>query len=349
MRLHNTLFLTLGQNRLFWRLRVAFARVGFFGHREFFGLRHRIQEHGIRTRAFGSLVRLTWGDLLLAPLFAVALQVSDPYLTNIYATYGVEITDDSEYGTLLATVTGIGSIFIGLYYAAISTIGGVIYSRVPNNIRDLLAQERVGNVYMRFLAFVTFSGVTLLAFQTAGFPPVVLAVPFFILASGISIIAFVRLGARVFDLFDPTTLSYHLFHQLRRNYGQIMAGEYRWSDPSFQSYANRSARSALDTLSTLADLTAREPHLNGQPLATLCKHLLSFLIAYEPAKKKIPTESHWYAKRYVHPDWYRSSDSITSLAHQTATSLTPKVVLLRISGELFAHSRPVISNWTGLW
>ncbi len=30
-------------------------------------------------------------------------------------------------------------------------------------------------------------------------------------------------------------------------------------------------------------------------------------------------------------------------------SLSTNVVLLRFSGELFAHSRPAISNWTGLW
>ena len=323
MRVHNTLFLLLSQTRLFWKFRATFTRAGFLGHREFFGVRHRIQEHGIRARSFFSLARLTLGQLGLAILVAVALQVSDPYLTHVYTAYGLDITDDSEYGTLLATVTGIGGLFIGLYYTAISAIGGAIYSRVPNNIRDLLAQERIGNVYMRFLALVTYLGVILLAFRTAGFPPIVLAVPVFILASGISIIAFVRLGARVFDLFDPTSLSHHLFHQLRRNYRQVMAGQYRWSDPAFQSYAHRSARSAVDTLSTLADITAREPHLNGQPLATLCKHLLFFLRIYEPAKRRIPTESLWYAKRYIYPDWYKTSDSTTSLVHQTGTSLPP--------------------------
>ncbi len=30
-------------------------------------------------------------------------------------------------------------------------------------------------------------------------------------------------------------------------------------------------------------------------------------------------------------------------------ALAAVMVLLRFSGELFAHSRPVISNWTGLW
>ena len=293
MRVHNTLFMFLSQTRLFWNLRAALTHAGFLGHREIFGLRHRIQERRVRGRTLLSLVRQTLGNLVQAILVAIVLQVSDSYLTDIYTAYGVDITDNSEYGTLLVTVAGMGGLFIGLYYTAISVIGGAIYSRVPNNIRDLLAQERMGNVYMQFLAFVTYLGVILMAFNTVGFPPVVLAIPIFILASGISIFAFVLLGARAFDLFDPTALSYHLFYQLRRNYRRMMAGEYRWSDPAFQRYAHRVARSALDTLSTLADLTAQEPHLNGRPLATLCKHLLSFLVLYERSKRKIPTDSLW--------------------------------------------------------
>ena len=34
------------------------------------------------------------------------------------------------------------------------------------------------------------------------------------------------------------------------------------------------------------------------------------------------------------------------LAHHLKTL---KLVLLRFSGELIAHSRPAISKWTGLW
>ena len=222
--------------------------------------------------------------------------------------------------------SGVGGVFIGLYYAAISAIGGAIYAKVPNNIRDLLAQDRVGNAYMRYLAALTFFGVCLLAFHTLGLEPVILAVPIFTLGAGLVIVGFVRLGARAFYLFDPTSLSYRLFEQLRRCHLQMQAGGYRWSDQSFQKHAHRVAQTAIDTLATVSDTAAREPHLNGRPFAGLCKGLLSFLLHYETAKKSIPTDSHWYEERYVHPDWYRAGDTETSMAHQTATGLRPQSI-----------------------
>ena len=262
----------------------------------------------------------------MAIVMAAILQASEPYLSNFLSAQGISISDNGDYGTLLATIAGIGGVFIGLYYTAISAVGGAIYSRVPNNVRDLLAQDRIGNVYMRFLAVVTYLSVIMLALRTAGLAPVFPAIFLLVLASGVTVFGFVGLGARVFYLFDPTTLSYHLFDQLRHNYRRVIAGHHRWSDPSFQNHAHKMARSAVDTLSTLADLTSREPHLSQRPYATLCKYLLSFLIMYEPQKRKIPTESRWYARRYIHPDWYKSSDAETSIHHQTATPLSPEEV-----------------------
>lgn len=326
MRLHNTIFLYLSQSRLFWKLRAALARAGFRSHREFFSLKHRIRKHGIETKTFGSLVMQTLPDLFLGILVATALQASNPFFEPILCYFNVTIPEDGEYGTLLAAVVGVGGLFIGLYYAAASAIAGTAYSQAPNNIRNLLAHERRGNVYMRFLASVTFLAMALLAFRTAGYPPIALAVPVFIFASGISIIAFVRLGTQAFDLFDPTSLSGYLFENLQQNSLQMVAGAYRWSDPSFQSHAHQSARSALDTLSTLRDMTENSIHLNGWPFSILCQNIIHFLIWYEPTKRKIPTESLWYSQLYKHPDWYRADDSTTSLIHQMGTSLPPKVV-----------------------
>jgi hypothetical protein len=197
---------------------------------------------------------------------------------------------------------------------------------VPNNIRDLLARERVGNVYMRQLAFLTYLGVVLLAFRAAGLAPIKIAIPFFIVTVGIAMMAFVILGARAFNLFDPTILSYDLFEQLRRDYLQMTAGAYRSLDPSFQHYAHRTSRAALDTFATLAEITGTEAHLSGQPYLTLCQQMLLFAINYEPEKKRIPTESRWYAQRHTHPDWYRTGDSETALAHTGATLLSAKAV-----------------------
>jgi hypothetical protein len=219
---------------------------------------------------------------------------------------------------------------------------------VPNNIRDLLARERVGNIYIRHLAFLTYLGVVLSAFRAAGFAPIRIAIPLVTVTSGVAIMAFVLLGARAFNLFDPTSLSYELFAQLRRNCLLMTPSGYRWLDPSFQHHAHRVSRSAVDTLATLAEITATENHLSGQPFLTLAEQVLSFLMWYEPQKKRIPTGSRWYAQRYSHADWYQTGDSETSLAHQTASGLMPKTVgdLRWIEGELLPVAHNFIrTNW----
>ena len=324
--MRSTLFLFLAQTRLFWKARNALSRFAFLGYRGLFGIRYRLQQEGATTKSLLSLLKLTLGDLVLALILATVLQVTNPYFVPWFTEQGFTIPEESDYGTLLATVIGVGGVFIGLYYAAISMVGGAIYARVPNNIRDLLAQERAGGSYMRFLAVFTFFGVCLLAFHSVGLEPIVLAVPLFLLSAGLAVIGFVRLGTRAFYLFDPTVLSLRLFEQLQRYYTQIQAGHYRWSDQSFQNHAHTRARIAVDTLATVSGIAARETHLNGRPFADLCKNLLSFLLHYETAKKSIPTDSLWYERRYEHPDWYRTDNTATSMAHQTATGLRPHSV-----------------------
>lgn len=262
---------------------------------------------------------------MLAIVFAVLLQVLNPVVLGFYNLDYLKIPDDSDYVTFLVTISGIGGVFIGLYYAAISTIAGSIYAKVPNNIRDLLAQERVGNVYMHFLSFVTFLGLSLVSFRILGFERIQLAIPVMLLAAGVGIIAFVKLGQRVFYLFDPTALSHHLFDQLRQYIRMVMAGGRRWNDPAFQRHANKLASSSLDTLETLADITKNEIHLHGTPFIALSENLIKFLLFYEKSKNQIPSNSQWYEQKYVHRDWYRTDDSRVSIAHQTGTTLQPDI------------------------
>lgn len=322
----NTLFLLLAQIRLFWKVRIFFSRLGFFSYRTLFRIKHRVQEGGTTTKSLFSLLWSILGQLILAVFITIGLQFTNSYFVPLFARIGVTIPQENDYGNLLVAVIGIGGVFIGLYYAAISAVGGTIYARVPNNIRDLLAKEQVGNVYMRLLAFLTSFAVCLLAFRTLGFELIVLAIPLLILGAGVMIIGFVRLGARAFYFFDPTILSHRLFNQLFQCHRQVQAGGYRWFDQSFQDHTHRRAQTTIDTLTTVSEIAAKEPHLNGDPFAGLCKNLLSFLLVYETAKKSIPTGSLWYRQKYVHSDWYRTDDTKTFLAYETATGLSPETV-----------------------
>ncbi len=323
--MNNSLLLYLSQTRVFWWLRAAMTRVFFWMEARVFGVRYSAKEEKSNYQSLRHLFRIAQNPLFIAVGFAVLLQYIDPYLYPYYQKTGVSIPDDGDYVTLLASISGIGGVFIGLYYAGISAIGSAIYARVPNNVRDLLAQERFGNVYMRCLSFLTVLGLILIALRISGLPRVYLAVPIVTIAAGIGIISFVELGRRAFYLFDPTKLSYHIFDQLQHWLGMVKAGGFQWLDKSFQNHAYRQASTTLDTLETLADITAREPHLSGKPFIELSQYLLGFLLHYEHAKRSIPTDSAWYEQRYQHRDWYRTEDSRVAIAHQTGTTLQPDV------------------------
>lgn len=323
--MRNAIFLKFSNYRAFWNLRAKFQYCKFLFERSTFSAKHRVDEGRTQTATFLQLAAMTRRPLVIAVILVACLQVINPWLTKLYGHTGLTIDEDT-YSTLLGTIAATGGVLIGLYYAAITAIGGAIYSTVPNNVRDLLAQDRVGNVYMRFLAFSTFSSILLLGLRSAGLQPNLSAVLLLLFGAGVSVIIFVRLGARAFYLFDPTSLSFELVQKIKNSYLDTRPGKYRWDDPSFQNYAYEKARLAVDTTETLAEITSKQTQLSGEPFVTFCSQLLLLLREYASAKKYIPSESRWYPRRYVHPDWYRTDDSTTSLVFQTGGRLNPKEV-----------------------
>jgi hypothetical protein len=211
--LPNGLFLRLSRFRAFWKARAKLQYFRFLVQRSFFTTRKGVDEGRIRTLSFLQLASTTLKQVLVSIALAACFQSINPWLAWLYAQTGLTIREDT-YSTLLATVAATCGVLIGLYYAATTAIAGAIYSNVPNTIRDLLARDRVGNIYMNFLSFVTFPSIALLAMKAAGLPPIWLAALLLLLSAGVSIVAFVRLGARAFYLFDPTTLSAGLGHEL---------------------------------------------------------------------------------------------------------------------------------------
>lgn len=320
------IYLYFAQSRIFWRLKNLFEKTRFAILAQYFKLRFSLGEEIGNTNTFWQLLRLTLPQLVFAMAIATTIQWLDKYFNTLPFISQWNVPDNSDYVSFLATVAGIGGVFIGLYYAGVATVCSAIYSRVPNNIRDLLVREQVGNVYMRYLAFVTFLSVCLIGFRVFGLPRLHLATLVVGLLSGVGIIAFVKLGQRAFYLFDPTQLAYPLFADFRLWLKQVSAGGFGWTDPSFQYHAHRQARVLLNTLDTLSDISAKEPHLNGKPFVDLVCLILGFLVYYQVQKNRIPSYSRWYAQRYVHRDWYKTEDTTVDIAIRTGTSLNPEVV-----------------------
>ncbi len=272
-----------------------------------------------------SFVTLTAGQLLVAICIAGTLQIVElalvPFLVSRWP-----LPDSSNYVTWLSSLAQIGGVFIALYFTALTAAAGAIYATVPNNVRDLMTRERVGNIYIRYLTLATFLPLCLITFHLLGLEPVRVALPVLAVMAGMGIVAFAALGRRAFDLFDPTRLAGSLFADLGRWLYQVRAGGFRWADRAFQSHAHRQANSILESLRTLSDLAATHENLQSAPLLEFSIRILVLLAEYQGRKLRIPTDSYWFEQKYEHKSWYMTEDSTTTLAHITGTSLRPSSV-----------------------
>jgi len=334
------IFLPLIQFKLFWKAKSLAGRLLFRLKRRAYGGRSKWQEEKAKSRSLAQLFRITGASVLWGILAAIVLQLIDSFLYPVYEYFGLSVADDSTYITLLATICGIGGVFIALYYTAISNIGGAIYAHVPNNIRDLLARERVGSVYMNIVAFITLLGLCLIGFRLLGLQRIFLAVPVMAILGGVCILGFVRLGQRAFYLFDPTVLANNIILELSHFVESATVQGFGWNNPSFQTHANRRAGGALDTLITLSSISSKADHLNGKPFAQLACGVSKFLAYYAKEKKRIPSDSKWYEAKYVYRDYYRTGDIEVSLSHDTGTVIQPTVEYNRLWVE--EKLRPII-------
>lgn len=321
------IFLRLAKRRAFWLIRYACKVLARSAVLRCFKLRGQVKQELQRGRYAFRLMRITIVAVALVCLTVAGLYLTNDFFLSLFEKLNLPLDSfDDHYVTLLAALTSAGGIFIGLYYAATSAIGGGSYARMPNSVRRLLAQERLGNAYMRIVAIYAVFGLILIACHVMGLGPVFVAVPVAAIGGGIVVFGFIRLGTRAFFLSDPTSLAAGLLEELARNYKQVQVSGYRWSDRSFQGRAHLSALESLDSLVTVSDLAGSEPHLKGRPLASLCNRVLALLLDYEAIKPRIPTESNWYRTRQLFPSWYRADDNRTWLAHTTSTVLQPTTV-----------------------
>lgn len=323
------LFLRFSQFRAFWSARRAIGKAEFLLTSRLYRANQSLKDAGKFSLFFVGITRVTAKPWFLAIVAAAVLQLSNPYLCQLFGSHGFTLPPDSDYVTFLAAISSIGGVFIGLYYAATATVGSAMYARVPSNIRDLLAQDRFGIVYMHFLSFLTYLCLVLICLRLSNLPRIYIAPPLITLAAGVGVFAFVRLGQRVFHLFDPAEFSSPIFEQLRHWMAAVTVKKLKWQDESFQHHAYKQAEKSVTVLETLRDLLLQEQHLSGTPLLAVSKGTAQLLIFYRTKKALIPTNSRWYPQIYRHPEWYRTDDMRLSIATETGTSIEPQTEVNR--------------------
>lgn len=316
------LYMKIMQYRLFWRLRTAWMTTAFWAAKTRYRLRARNRSGFQAATTFWAIFSQTKSAIILAAVVGIALHLVGYLIARQYPWFDLPEQKEDTYATLLGAVASICGVFIALYYTAIATVGASIYAVVPNDIRYLLNRDRAGNLYLKFLSFLAYLGLFLIAAHIYGLRPSWLALVFVSVCSGVGVFAFVYLGQHAFNLFDPTKLAGTIFRDMHKELEAAMLGGYRWWDGPFQNAARQRMDRQLRTLSTLSDYVASKQHLRTASYPELAAGTVRFLMYYQRAKRAIPANSAWYEPRPVYRDWYRAHYSDVKVAVETGTSLS---------------------------
>jgi hypothetical protein len=311
------------QSRLYWTLRYGSAWLQFNVASRRFAVARALESTVESAAILGTLSRsVSLSILFAAGLAFFLLLVIEPRLpTNLFRLK----LNAQAYVGLLEAVASVTGVFLALYFAAVSTVAGATFARLPNDVRSLVVREKVGNVYVNFLSLLVVFSLVLLGIRAFGLPPLRTGVVVIVILVAPAVFAFARLGQRAFYFFDPTALADVLFADLQRLARLATPNGYRWQDQSFQEHYRTQANQAIRTLSTLVGFARKEEALRGRSFVALVLKSVWYLEDYFREKRRIPSDSRWFELVPKYQEWYLADSIGLDLATTTMTPLPPKM------------------------
>lgn len=305
----------------YWTSRRRLQKAGFLVGRSAFRLRSRWETQRESISIFRGIVQTLLAQLLLAAVLVMGLVLLDQTLIGPSESFS-----SSVFTQLLAITAQIAGIFLGLYFTAVSVVASTAYARVPGEVRTLLTREKVGNLYIRTVAFLAGACILLLAAQAVGFKPGVVSLIVIAFLAMAAILSFLVLGLRLFNFFDPTQLVTYLTHDFLTWSQSATVVGFRWDDPSFQAHYQRQAQAVLATFKHVIGLSLRQETVEGPVLVELGSRGLRLQTLYSQQKVRMPTQSYWFRRVYRHRNWLTTDHIRTDLALKTGTALDPESV-----------------------
>lgn len=234
--------------------------------------------------------------------------------------------DRGTYAILLQSVAAVTGVFLALYFTAVSTVAATVYSGVPHDIRDLMLRDKLGNFYVRAVAFLSALAVFLLVEESSGGAAYHLALPIVAVLAGFAVFAFITLGQRAFYFSDPTVLGQLVVGDFLRWFSDATARGWRWTDPSFQDHYRKRARRAAGSLNALLQFSRTHEFVRDDSERSVVSWFVNLLRVYLARKTMVPTHSRWFGETYEQRQWYLTDSTALGLASETASPLTPTTV-----------------------
>lgn len=305
---------------IYWEILHAWGKLKFHVNRKRFELeqwyREKYQSVSILLLFLNKSVWSTIGAILLVSF----LSVIEPY-TPLTQLSSLEIDSFVNTYGVLAQISGL---ILALYFTAMSIVVST-YSKVPDNIRDLIAREKAGDRYIGLLMFLSATALIELGMILYGKDRSLMVLCVVLLMSLMALLTLHILIRNIFHFFDPTRLAEtYIFPEVINWVNKATCGHPGWDDPSFQYHCHKQANQRLLTYKNIVNLLIQDPNPNNGSLTRLMIMELSFLSLYTRIKSQIPTDSKWYEYQAEHPKWFETNFLSAEMAMRANMPLMPK-------------------------
>ena len=308
-----------------WEWRARRQRLRLRASVTSLGIRNGADQVRQGVRLFLALAVRVFLGTLVAIALVVAVEAIAAWLSHFFH-WGSLFTPVSvnSYVAFVAAAVGAQATFLALFFTTVGVIASTAYSRVPGEIRQLFVRERTSTIYVWNVVTALIVGITLLTL------PVVSAREFrgltavlFALLSVFSVLSLVVLGRRLFNFFDPSTLTERLYPQFMRALRSASAAGRHIPDKVQQSAAHDRAAVILRRYEQLVTLiTAREVQDTTAP-EKIAYQLLGCWSASAAIKSSIPTKSDWFHRTASHPNWLTMDHTRLDTALRTQSGVQP--------------------------
>ena len=332
-----------------WRQRLENAQFKFFAR--LINTQRSLRERRAAVGAAGTIAKTVAFSLIAAVALAVALELLDrlvfqrspvlrSFLPNGFADRTARRFRGGAHSgelTLFGTVAQITGIFLGLYFAAVSGIAAAVYADVPGEVRLLLTREKLGNVYIKIVAFLGAFALVLSTAVVLGISVGLANVAVVGVLSALSIFAFVMLGLRAFYFFSPDTLAGYVIADVVPLLQGSRRGRFGSKSRAIPYNYQRQAEELLSTFRAVVSLSATRPSVTERSLLHIVQGNLRLLYTYESLKGDIDSKSLWFKQRLEFPKWLTSDHSSVDMALRTQTAIQAKPVADRLWVERELH------------
>jgi hypothetical protein len=328
------------QSRRYWVWRQRRDRLAFKFYARALNSRRSLRERRAAVAAAGSIFTGVLSAFLLALVVAGALELLDRLVlqrAGVLRTISPDHFADraarrfragvqADGLSLFGTIAQIAGVFLGLYFTAVSGIAATVYADVPGEVRLLLTREKLGNVYIKIVAFLGAFALVLSTAKVIGIEIGLVNTAVVGVLGALSIFAFVMLGLRTFYFFSPDTLTGYVVKDVRPLFQAARRRRLGSKHRAIPFNYQRQAEELLSTLRSVVRLSAARTSVTERSLLSIVVNNLSLLYLYESLKGDIETSSLWFKQRLEFPSWLSADRSMVQMAVHTQTGIQAKQV-----------------------